>query len=142
MENVFDDYLNKRCEMLSGNCSCGKECFIFVKDSLVSRFSVCKKCGKKIYFLECDGCGSGFSIPENYKTISNGSWKCEVCDKEHNKLADIQIENYTREELPKEISKKIPSDTSIVKLIILSIVVYAIIKAIPFIKDFINKNDF
>jgi len=142
MENVFDDYLNKRCEMLSGNCSCGKECFIFVKDFTVSRFTVCKKCGQKIYFLECDGCGSGFSIPEKAKNISNGSWKCEVCDKEHNELADIQIENYTQEELPKEISKKAVSKISTVKFIILSVIVYAIIKVIPLVKDFINKNDF
>lgn len=92
-------------------CSCGYEAYIFPEKFGVSSITQCKKCGKKIYSLECANCKSGFYYPEESiaKFVTNSLWRCEICKKESALPPDVPVnylKNYQISEIPQEVQIK------------------------------------
>ena len=110
MNNDFENYLNKKNDMIQSSCVCGDESFVFVDLSIGKFFTKCRKCGKKVFHVMCEDekCGSGFAFPEEDKSIDlvNRTWKCEICKKVNNWLPEIEVQNYYKNELPPEVLKE------------------------------------
>lgn len=110
MNKDFQDYLDKKSDMINAECECGDLSYVFI-DTIESKYyTVCKKCNKKIFQVTCSSekCKSGYSFPENDKAIDlvNRTWKCDICKTVNNGLPQIEIKNYYKSELPKEILKE------------------------------------
>lgn len=115
MNKDFENYLNKKNDLIQSNCSCGDESFVFVDLTIGKFLTVCRKCGKRVFHVMCDDakCGSGFAIPENDKSIDliNKTWKCEICKKTNSWLPEIEVPNYYENELPPEVMKQYDSSS-------------------------------
>jgi len=110
MNKDFQDYLDKKSDMLLAECKCGDMSYVFI-DTIESKyFTVCRKCNKKIFQVTClnEKCKTGYSFPENDKAIDlvNRSWECDMCKTENNGLPSVEIKNYYKNELPPEILKE------------------------------------
>ncbi len=97
--------------MLQVECSCNEAGYVFLDDIMEDYYSICKKCGRRIYGLNCPQCKSGFAIPEEDKQIDKleMSWKCDICG-QTNKISPMSQNNavkfYRFEEVPKGIEKE------------------------------------
>jgi len=110
MNKDFQDYLDKKSDMLQATCSCGDTSYVFI-DTIESKYyTVCRKCHKKIFQVTCtkEKCKTGYSFPEDDKAIDlvNQSWKCDFCKTVNNGLPQEEIKNYYKSELPAEVLKE------------------------------------
>lgn len=92
-------------------CTCSYDAYIFPEKFGVSSITQCKKCGKKIYSLECTSCQNGFYYPEESipKIAKYSQWRCEICKKDNPLPEDIPtnyIKNFHLSEIPQEVQTK------------------------------------
>lgn len=106
MNNDFQSYLNKKKDLFEVSCSCKAQYFVFV--DLQNCYSVCKKCGKKNYELNCEFCQAVLKFNQDDNSINqkNNTWQCVECHKINQGLPNIQINGYKKGELPTEIWKE------------------------------------
>jgi len=110
MDQVFEDFLNNKSDMLQASCECGENTYVFVEDVLKTYTTICRKCGKKILLLSCQNpdCYTGFSLNESAKEINlaTQSWTCSMCNKVNHGLTGDQINNYHKAEIPPQVLKR------------------------------------
>lgn len=132
--------------MLQVNCSCGQELYIFFegKTHLTDHVTICKKCGKKIFWLNCrnEKCQTGFGFSESSKELNleERKWKCPQCKRE-NQLDDglekRLISSFTQEEIPDDVWKgQMPPMTLRAKL---GTIIILVIVALVFLYVFLEK---
>lgn len=100
-------------------CSCGFEGFILGTDNKENYFSagytVCRRCGKKIYIASCPNCRYGQAIAEKKLAEQKGRIKCFICEEffplSKQSASYLYSEIFTYNELPQEIKSKIPKIT-------------------------------
>jgi hypothetical protein len=113
MDQVFVDYISKKSDMLDGTCQCGNNFQVFLSSLDQSYITVCRKCGKKVYFVNCTNpqCRSGYAYPESAKEINliERSWQCPSCKTVYKSLPETVIKNYYKSELPPEVLKEFES---------------------------------
>lgn len=106
MDLYFQNYLNKKTDLFEVLCSCKVKYFVFVDTK--NCYSICKKCSKKNYELNCQFCQAILKFPEDDESIDliNNSWKCVECNKVNPGLPELKIKSYEKNEIPAEVWKE------------------------------------
>jgi len=106
MNNDFQEYKNKKRDMIQASCSCGANHYVFVNKN--NCYSLCKKCGRKIFELSCISCETGFCYPDNVKEIDliQNTWKCDQCNKINEGLPTLKVNGYEKSEIPNDVWKE------------------------------------
>lgn len=131
----------QKAETLQASCSgCGWEGIVLIPDLMQDYYALCKKCGKKIYGVNCPKCESGFGYSEDDKEINKEqmTWRCDICNQDNPLTDDTQnnlCEVYDSEkELPEEIRLKLAEQMRVSRKATLPIriIMYVILAGILF----------
>lgn len=107
MDPIFEDFLAKKTDLLEGTCSCNRSCVCFIDISQPGYYTHCKQCNKKLYFLMCPKCKSGYAYAEDAKEVhlNTNNWFCGICKQDVSGLPDQEIQNFQYRDLPPKVVK-------------------------------------